>query len=263
MIKENLELIKNETIEDIQIKINKEMNSDTQFYKSILLRDEISILGYSLDNSYNIHLQIKNITYRKTQYEIINYLNFGDENKITLIRNETMNFKVNYYISSLLRINEHRFILISPSFRDYELFLVVFDINDIAVFIRYYKIPLIFYNFEIYNYLECKNYNGFISLIYTINMGTQERRFILQYFSVLSYINGTDSYLIYLKGRTTLKPILYINESYIENNVFGVEFYGIKIIKLPNNENGVFYISKKKNKTINENDILNPNNFYI
>ena len=47
----------------------------------------------------------------------------------------------------------------------------------------------------------------------------------------------------------------YNNGKLIGNNVFGVEFYGIKIIKLPDNENGVFYISIIKN---NKNDILNP-----
>ena len=81
---------------------------------------------------------------------------------------------------------------------------------------------------------------------------------LIVFFPILSYINGTDSELINLKEGTTLKFKNYINETNIENNIFGVEFYWIKIIRLPNNnENGVFYISKENNNIINENDILN------
>ena len=250
----NLELIRTQIID------NMSKYYFVSIYGTILLRDEISILDYEL-NSYdnNIYLQIKNIVYIKqnSTFEINNYLNYE---KIGLKRFNNKKFLFFEYLNNLIKINGHRFALIYGNKNDYDLFLVIFDINeppDITLFIRYYQIPLKIYNSQLYNYFECKNYNGFISLFYTTSMLTNNSS-ILSFFSILSYINGTDSELINLQEGTSLKPKDYINKTNIENNVFGVEFYGIKIILLPNsNENGVFYISKEKNNTINENDILN------
>ena len=255
----NLELVKTEIIDETPI--NNKTNSNTiQFHKCILLKYEISILGYILESTSNYtYLQLKNIIYnnQNSTFEIKNYLNCE---KITINRNNIMNVKTYFYINYIFKINDHRFILTSRSIQNFEIYLIVFDIketSDISLFIRYYKIPLKIYNSAIYNFLDCKNYNGFISLIYTTKVQTSPIS-ILQFFSILSYINGTDSELIHLEEGSMLKPKDYINETNIENNVFGVELYGIKIIKLPNsNENGVYYISKEKNNIINENDILN------
>ena len=62
----NLELIKNETIDNIIIDNERDNYYDEQFHKSILLKDEISILYYNLYNNFNdyfnnTYLQIKNI----------------------------------------------------------------------------------------------------------------------------------------------------------------------------------------------------------
>ena len=52
----------------------------------------------------------------------------------------------------------------------------------------------------------------------------------------------------------------YINNENIENNIFGVELCGIKILKLPvSKEIGVYFYSKLEKKIIYENDILKPN----
>ena len=82
---------------------------------------------------------------------------------------------------------------------------------------------------------------------------------IYQYYYLFSYINSTDSELITLTQDTVLKLSNYINESTLENNIFGVDLYGIKILQLPNtDEIGIYYFSKIKNNIVNENDILNP-----
>ena len=91
----------------------------------------------------------------------------------------------NYYIINLLKINEYRFILIYPNTSNIRLFLVVFDINEppnIALLIRYYFIQLNIYESQIYFYLECRNYNGFISLIYTIRGETEYSPILLFFF---------------------------------------------------------------------------------
>ena len=234
----NLEFINSEIVDNITIL----SSVTTQFYRSILLKDEISILGYRLDNtSYNIYLQIKNIINNNNKYEIVNYLNF-ERIKLNKNNSNEFNFDSYYYAINMLKINEHRFAIISPSKTYYELFLIIFDIHknsDISLFIRYYKIPIKIYYNKLYHFIESKNYNGFITLIYTAYMSPMNAK-IYQFLSIFSYINGTDSELINLQSETKLKLKDYINETYIENNIFGAELYGIKIIKLPNNnENGV------------------------
>ena len=258
----NLEFIDSEIIENTTRIHISTISENSQFYKNILLKDEVSIIAYRLDNtSYNIYLELKNIIYNngKSKYEIVNYLNF-QKIKLNNNSNNEIDLGADYYLNNLLKINDNKFIIVSTSKSYYELFLIIFDIHedsDISLFIRYYKIPLKIYSFRLYNFLECQNYNGFITIIYATYI-TPKKRTVLQFLSIFSYINGTDSEIITLQKETILKPRDYINEDYIENNVFGVEFCGIKIIKLPNsNENGVFYISKEKNNTIHENDILN------
>ena len=97
-LESNLEFIDSEIIENINIK-SSNISEETQFYKSILLKDEISILGYRLDNtSYHIYLQIKNIIYNniESKYEIVNYLNF-QKIKLNNNSNNGIDLGANYY----------------------------------------------------------------------------------------------------------------------------------------------------------------------
>ena len=81
----------------------------------------------------------------------------------------------------------------------------------------------------IYKYLKSLTYNHFLGLVVTINKDPDKR---YQYFSLISYINGTDSTLnTNLHVETKLNLSEYINK--IENNIFGVVLKGIKILKLP------------------------------
>ena len=78
----------------------------------------------------------------------------------------------------------------------------------------------------------------------------------------MSYINSEDSSLITLESNTKLLLSTYINEQHIENNIFGVILYGIKILKLPKNL-GIYYLSENKNNIFSENDILDPDDSII
>ena len=123
----NLELMNSTIIEETPV-YNNTTSDTSQFHKSILLKDEISVLCYRFENnSFYSYLQIKNVKYdnKNSTFEIEDYLNF---HKIKLNRNNTMNFGVYYYINNILKINDHRFTVISPSKNNYELFLVVFKI---------------------------------------------------------------------------------------------------------------------------------------
>ena len=115
------------------------------------------------------------------------------------------------------------------------------------------------YNIRILNNVISFNFKGFLG----IGMSTQElySEIMREYIFFLSYINGTDSDLIYLESNTVITLSDYINNETIENNIFGYYLYGIKILKLPSiNDIGIYYFSKNKNNiTLLENELLSSN----
>ena len=113
------------------------------------------------------------------------------------------------------------------------------------------------YNNILFRYLLTIEHNGFLGLIYTVK--NLDDDCFYQKFSIFSYLNSTDSELFNLHTNSVLKVNDYINNETLENNIFGVDLYGIKILKLPSTrETGVYFFSKLKNKIIFENDILPP-----
>ena len=256
---ESFDFIQSEIIDDTQVTAS-ETESIEIFYQCIHLKNEISILGYIFNNNDDsINIQIKQILYNKyySNYEIEDYL--IKFKKIIIKLEGIINFDAYYYLNHLKKINDNKFSLISSSKNNSQLYIFIFEIynfHDTNLFIRYYCIQLKLYNFNIYRYLKSISFNGFLGLIYTINIGRDSR---YQKFSIFSYVNGTDSELINLEANSVFKLSDYINEENIENNIFGVDLYGIKILKLPNsNDIGVYYFSKLKNNIIYEDDILSP-----
>ena len=230
------------------------------FYKSILLKKEISVLGYILDkNIHNvIYIQIKEVIYNKysNKYELEDYL---IEYKIIEIKIDE-NFKIDtyYYLSDLKKLNDNKFVLVSVSQDLYQLYVILFELynfHDTNLFIRYYYVPMKLYNFYLYRYIRTINFNEHLGLIYTNTISNTDHRY--QRFSIFSYVNGTDSELINLDSNTFLKLNNYIKNENLENNIFAYDLYAIKILKLPNTYDiGVYYFSKLKNNIIFENDIL-------
>ena len=113
------------------------------------------------------------------------------------------------------------------------------------------------YNHKLFRYLLNIEQNGFLGLVYTVKNLDDSQYY--QKFSIFSYINSTDSELFNLDSNSVLKLNDYINNETLENNIFGVDLYGIKILKLPSpRETGVYFFSELKKKIIFENDILPP-----
>ena len=241
--------------------------SDTErveiFYKSILLKNEISVLGYILDkNIHNvIYIQIKEVVYNKyyNKYELEDFL--IHHKKIEIKLEGKFFIDTYYYLSDLKKLNNNKFVLVSVSQDLYQLYVILFELynfHDTNLFIRYYYVPLKLYNFYIYRYIRSINFNELLGLIYTNTISGTDHRY--QRFSIFSYVNGTDSELINLDENTVLKMNDYIKNEHLENNIFAYNLYGIKILRLPNTyEIGVYYFSKLKNNIIFENDILLPN----
>ena len=264
---DSYDIIQSKIIEETIIPESEISCSECNFYyQCIHLKKEISILAYTLgsNNHDDMYIQLKNILYNNnnSNYEIDDYL-LG-YNKILIKLVGTLYFRTYYYTSHLKTINDNKFSLISSSHDLLKLYVFIFDLykQDTNLFIRYYIVELKLFNFQLFRYLRTITFNDFIGLIFStndVNTGSNNLDFKYQRFSIFSYVNGTDSELINLEANTVFKLSDYISEENIENNIFGVELYGIKILKLPDsNENGVYFYSKLKRNLIYENDILSP-----
>ena len=252
-----LNLVITEPIEEIPVTGEININWDC-FFKCIFLKNEISIMVYMLDSSTEFfYLQTKEIIYKYSKYKIENY--FLQNKKIVINPNNKYKYDKYYPLIALERINEKKFFLITSSPFVYQLYIIIFEIynfHDTNMNIRYYHIPFKMYNMKGFLFLENFVFNRFLGLLYTLeDIWAIEQEKVTQYYSLLSYINSIDSDLITLESNTRITLNNYINTDLIENNLFGVILYGIKILKLPKNI-GVYYFSQKKNFIISENEIL-------
>jgi len=253
----DLQFIQSYKIDETSLIYEGDIYYYNYFCQCIYLKSEISIIAYVLNPDSNIiYIQTKKLIYNDESYELNNY--FSNNTKIEINSDGKYSFSSYYYISKLVRLDDNRFCLITTSKSFYDFYIIVFDFynSDLNLYIRYYHINLkLIENLRQYKYLWAVNYNGFLGLIYT----SKKLSFYdsIQYFSIFSYINSRDSELITLDKNTILLLSNYINEDDIENNLFGVILYGIKILSLPNNI-GIFYISENKNDKISENEILMP-----
>ena len=257
---DSIDFINSTIIDEIPVNVTKDENI-IQYHQCIHLRDEISILGYMInsENPNYIYIQIKKLVYNNkySKHELENYL--LRYNKFIVFQNNNIILDCSFYLTHLIKITDNKFSLISSSKDRFELYVTIFDIynfRDTNLSIKYYKVFLKNYNFSLFQVQTSITFNGFLGVIYTTNI-LNGSEIINQYFSLLSYVNSTDSELIYIEKGSILKLSDYINNELIENNIFGVNLYGIKILKLPNSsEIGVYFISKTKNNVIYENDIL-------
>ena len=258
----SLNIIITKIIDDISIIYEDSIDYDYYYYECILFKNEITIIAYILDpNSDLIYIQFKEIKYQNEQYILEDYLLL--HKKIIINSKKKYNFSSYCFISQLKKINNNRFCLITTSKNRFESYIILFDFynyRDTSLFIRYYHIPLKLYDLRIYRYVLSINFNGFLGVVYTnlkITWGAPT-----QHFLIFSYINSIDSVLNTLEQGTILILNHYINEQNIENNIFGVIFYGIKILKVPRNI-GIHYLSQKHNTIVHENDILEPDDSII
>ena len=149
----------------------------------------------------------------------------------------------------------------NSSINVFKLFIIIFEfynIHDTNLIIRYYHIPLKIYNLKGQLFLKVFEFNRFLGIIITTEKFRENVQ--KQYFSIFSYIVSIDSENININSNTVLNLNQYINSDLIENNIFGVYLYGIKIIKLPIIQ-GLFYYSEINSNIISENNFLFP--FFI
>ena len=143
---------------------------------------------------------------------------------------------------------------------------MIFDLfnNNKNVFIRKYNIYLKLYNLEYYLGLRGLVFNNYIGLTFSsINKSIDSEK-SFTYFTLFGFINSTDLSSIedIFENEDEFSFMIedYINPNYIENNIFGYEFIGIKIINISEIQNNGIIILDSLNRIINENDIISYKN---
>ena len=238
--------------------------------RMINLKKNIYVIVYCSGKN-QIKVLIKNIVYYEEIDSIGNFLgsNYLFDNYIPGVKEIILNNDSLYNFenknpdqNSMAKISEDKFaIFLVDNSNDKNSKLIIYILNlfnlDKNINVRHYTI-----NFGLYGHKIADNVRGFyLNDFLGISIGLSEIDYsdnnIKSGFIVFGYINSTDQNSIDTNfhrndSNSILKLKNYINS--IENNLFGYEYLGIRILYLPEAEkSGAFYINEQK---ININDTL-------
>ena len=246
---------------------------ETRFFEeTIQLREDLYIVAYSISEEV-IKLQFKKITVSEIGDSLLLHYNdfFKNISQILINEDKSFVFKTgSFKKNDLYEINDNKFALLVKDFtkdgsqtKNSKLQIYIFTIynNDTNINYRRYSI-----NFELYNkhnYDDIRGYSlgNFFGIVLglTINRDSYNSRAT---FMTFGYVNSTeqemyDTKLKYNNSDSKIVLNEYINE--IENNLFGYEFIGVKILSLPSEEDAGYFINNITNKKVSKDDILDIN----
>ena len=232
------------------------------FYKGIYFKGEIGVFLYykSINDSYPI-----------VSFKYINStLGMETYNSYDAIKLDYTNFTVYAMLNDIIKLSDTKICLISSSYNKEQLNIVIFILynQDQHMNINYYIINFFNeYSHKIYKDLRVFLYNNFISLAFSYCIKRSCENINDEYFSsliIFNYPNSTDEsidyveYLYNTNGKfedfnfNLKEKITYT----IENNIFGYEYVGIKILDYPDNIS-LTYVDNSaiisKNSTLSEN----------
>ena len=225
------------------------------FFKFFHLKDNIGVFTYyqGIDNDYPIIQFIEsNVT--------------GNDYNISLSSKIHLNqsyFNNGVMLTDIIKIKDSLICLTSTSLDKETLIIVLIHIfNGMKYNIRYYLIDIFkLYNHKFLTEMKLHLYNNITVFAFsfcessTCNGDNDEHYSSLIFFS---YPNITDynlDLINYLNEEQYSNIIINLFDYVrIDNNIFGLIFYAIKIYSISNC--GMDYLSKKNNKIIKENDYL-------
>jgi len=226
------------------------LNYDSNiFRKGIFLKDEISAYIFFEDLGKKPKLTIQKFSV-PTLSPIIKLTELSDVEDL----------ENNCDLNGIIKINENRFVFISTTTNRIKNIILLFDLYDDNKSLKMRKYLL---------NLEEKKTNTNLRLFLILCFigfsscfkGEKEQCS----FSILSYGSTTDypkvdDFLIKLDLNQNYNPLNLEENIHIENNLFGYEYVGTKIISVPNkDQTGLFIMSSQNKKEIKTNDILYHN----
>ena len=247
-------------IQDInKFENNNNAQNQNPYYKCIHLKEEIGIFSFysKINSTYYPILLFKKISRNK----IDNYT-------IPEIKLLQYIFDTDLLLNDIIKLKDDKICFSSVNKGKDSIYITTIFLFENKYRIRYYSINLLNENgLSVFKEIRIYNYNNFISFAFSYCNNEDEcSNELKEHFSALlffSYPNSTDinfdlSYFYDNNFKIDDFSINLANYVKIENNIFGLIFYGIKIIHIQNCENP-HLISSLSNEIINSNYTLNKN----
>ena len=249
----------NETVEN-------NFDLDCSFDNAIQLKEDVFVVGYSYPNNRNvIKLMFKKFVvdgsnfYFKDYIPNLEYININEDNNY-LIKNSTSKR------NSMIKISENKFSILLNEFSDEasttygikKLLILICTLynEDKNIVIRHYSI-----NFELYGRKLIDDLKGFtLNDYFGVLLETDYKNTNQATFLTFGYVNATydESKFDEILQLNNTDSIIKINDyiSGIENNLFGYEFLGLKIINIPSEEEAGYFLNNKTEKKIEKNEFV-------
>ena len=258
----NLNLLYNETIEN---------NIDTycSFDNVIQLKENVFVIGYSSPNNQNaIKLMLKKLVIDNNNFYYDNYINSLEyininEDNYYLIQNSTA--KRNY----MVKISENKFSLLINEFKDEtkftygnkKLIILICTIynKETNIIIRYYTINFGLYGRKLIDDLKGYYLNDYFGVLLETDINNANQAV----FMTFGYVNAThneskiDEKLQLNNTDSIIRFSDYITG--IENNLFGYDFLGIKIIEIPPEKDSGYFVNNINGKKIEKSEMVDLN----
>ena len=225
------------------------------FRKGIHLEDEICAYIFFPNSGTKPKFTIQNFVREKsTKNSYLSYI-------INLIElSEVEDLDNNCDLNDIIRINSSRFAFISTTINRIKNIILLFDLynDNNSLMMRIYSLNLegkkTSSNLRLFLFL------GFIGFSSCYKKEKEQCSFsILSYGNTKDY-SKVDDFLMKLDLNQNYNPLNLEENIAIENNLFGYEYVGTKIISVPDkNETGLFIMNFQNKKEIRINDTLYHN----
>ena len=219
------------------------------FYKCIHFTVNAGVFLY-FNNDGDICIQFKN-------YESNNFNTYFNNNELNPIKIDNDDYSDSVSKNDLIKIADKKFCYITVSTDLEKLHLFMFNnfINEKFI-IRHYTVKAAEKsNFKFGQELRASLYNDYIDLA---TVGFLNNAASNSYIIIFSYPNSTDFNIDITETlKASENPIInFLENCKIENNIFGYETVGIKLIKF---SVGLKLLNEEDKTVINTNDIFNKN----
>ena len=227
-------------------------NSNNIFFKAIHFTGETGAFGYYIYNGTESQFYIQFKSYNKQNNEFSNFFN-----DISLIKiDKALNLENGTLLNDMIKLSDSKLCFMAYNAEKYKRIFVII-INNYSgekIKIKYYYSNI----YKLYNYrfpreLRISYYNNLIAM--ATGFKNDDETYASTFLLIFSYPNSTD-FDVNITDKLRSFSNIYINPKencFINNNLFGYIFYGIKIMDF---SEGYELKSKNNNTEINKNSIL-------
>ena len=238
--------------------INSESGGDKDFMKGIHFKKEIGFFIYFKGKDSFPTISIYSCNSDQT---MIPYSNFQN------ITYEKSSYKKDNILNDVVKLNENQVCHVSTDNSKKNFNIIIYSLynDDKSMNIRFYSLEMwISYNHKIFKTININLYKQFLCIAYShcpttgcSSDGSDEHYTSL---IIFGYPNSTESFLdvipeLYTKNKNLENDFCFYfeNETYIENNLFGLVVKGVNIINYPNDK---IILKNSSNFNVIQNEVI-------